>query len=164
MECVGKNVMPAAYLFVQKLVSKSQSEIKKMQSKSKKFNAHLQRLIGHEPWNPSRGNRQSVMFYCPARYHQNKKGRQHSKLHRVHMKSTYNSPKVLLTHLFELKVPLLHMAHTPHSGRHMETIGGKTVVLLQAWLLSPFLAKCNPRLPGKIPNANNSSGYFSIIR
>ncbi len=39
--------------FCAKLVSKSQSEIIKMQSKSKKCNALLQRLIGHELCNPS---------------------------------------------------------------------------------------------------------------
>ncbi len=46
-----------------------------------------------------------------------KKGKQHSKLHRVHIKSTHNLPKVLVAHLFELKVPLLHVAHTPHSTK-----------------------------------------------
>jgi hypothetical protein len=72
--CVGKNVMPAAYFFCAKLVSKSQSENIKMQSKSKKCDAQSRRLIGHEPCNLSRGNRHLVMFHGPTWYHQIQKG------------------------------------------------------------------------------------------
>jgi hypothetical protein len=34
----------------------------------------------------------------------------------------------------------------------METIGRETVVLLEAWLLPPFLAECKPRSPEEIPS------------
>jgi hypothetical protein len=54
---------------------------------------------------------------------------------------------------------MLHMAR-----RQIETIGGDTVVPLQAWLLAPFLAECEPRSPGEIPSAKNSSGYFATVR
>jgi hypothetical protein len=151
--------MPAAYSFHGELVLKSQSENITMQSKSKKYNAHSPEQIHHEPCNPSRGNRLSLMFHHPpppARYHpahitlpiitlpgtiELKIGRQYSKLNRVHIKSTNHSAKVLVAHLLILQImlfltcPILHMAR-----RHMDTIGSKTFDPLQAWLLVPFLA------------------------
>jgi hypothetical protein len=46
----------------------------------------------------------------------------------------------------------------------MEAIGGETVVLLEAWLLAPFLAEYKPRLPGEIPNTKKLSKYLSVIQ
>ena len=90
--------------------------------------------------------------------------RRHGKLHIIHIEATNNTPKILIACLFELKVPsfmcpILHIAR-----RQIETIGGETVVPLEAWLDEPFLAECDPKSPGEIPNAKKSSECFSRIR
>ncbi len=47
---------------------------------------------------------------------------------------------------------------------YMDTIGGETAVPAQAWLLAPFLAEWDPKLPGEMPNSKNTTGYFSTIQ
>ncbi len=122
-------MMPAAYSFREELISKSQSENITMQSKSKKYDAHSLKQIGHKPRTPSRGNRLLTMFNCPPPplpsinlpgIIELKKGWQYREFNRVYIKSTNHSAKVLVARLVILQITLCNMFYTPHSA---ETYG-----------------------------------------